>query len=175
MTTAKHLAMIGVYIALIIGGQLILSGIVGVEIVTALIVIFCYKFGIRDGVTLVTAFSLLRCFIFGFFPSVLILYLIYFNFLAVVIGLISIAFKRKLNRLSFVVLLFAVALLTACFTLLDDIISPLYYGYDKKATKAYFIASLPVILTQVPISTLAFGFLAFPIHKCFDLVKINPQ
>ncbi len=150
-----------------------LSAIVGVEIITALLVAFCFRFGIKDGMVLATSFSFLRCFIFGFLPSVMLLYLIYFNLLALIIGLIGLGFKRRLSWLSVIVLVVITALLTACFTLLDDIITPLYYGFTSKATKAYFLASLPVILAQVPISGITVGLFIFPLYKCFEWVKFS--
>ncbi len=171
MNTGKRVALIAIYVALLIGGQLILSGIAGVEIISALLVVFCFRFGVKSGIATATAFSLLRCFLFGFFPSVIILYLVYFNLLAVVIGFIGNAFSHKLGWVSVVVIVLVTAVLTACFTLLDDIISPLYYGFTKDATKAYFIASLPIMLTQVPISSITVALLIFPLYKCFKIAK----
>lgn len=172
MNTGKRIALIAIYVALLIGGQLVLSGIAGVEIISALLVVFCFCFGVKSGVVTATVFSLLRCFLFGFFPSVIILYLVYFNLLAIIIGVIGNAFSRRLSWLSFVVILLVTAVLTACFTLLDDIISPIYYGFTKEATKAYFIASLPIMAVQVPISALTVGLLIFPLDKCFKIAKI---
>ena len=173
MNTGKRIAIIAIYTALLIGGQLVLSGIAGVEIISALLVVFCFCFGVKSGVATATAFSLLRCFLFGFFPSVIILYLIYFNLLAVIIGLLGNAFSHKLNWISVVVLVFVTAVLTACFTLLDDIISPLYYGFSKGATRAYFIASIPIMLTQVIISSITVALLIYPLYKCFKIAKIS--
>ena len=79
MKTAKEITVIGLFVALLIGGQFVLSGISGIEIVTVLIVSFCFYFGVFRGVIVATAFSLLRCFIFGFFPNVIVLYLIFYN------------------------------------------------------------------------------------------------
>lgn len=72
MRTAKEISLISVFTALLIGGQFILSGISGIEIVTVLLLSFSYYFGITRGLFVANAFSLLRCFIFGFFPIVII-------------------------------------------------------------------------------------------------------
>ena len=72
MRTAKEIALISVFTALLIGGQFVLSGISGIEIVTVLLLSFSYYFGIRRGLLVANAFSLLRCFIFGFFVNVII-------------------------------------------------------------------------------------------------------
>ena len=79
MKSAKKIILPGVFTALLIGGQFALSGISGIEIVTVLLLTFVYKYGIKQGLFVANAFSLIRCFIFGFIPSVLILYLIYYN------------------------------------------------------------------------------------------------
>ncbi len=49
MKAAKEIALVGVFTALLIGGQFVLSGISGVEIVTVLLLSFSYCFGIRMG------------------------------------------------------------------------------------------------------------------------------
>ena len=64
MKTAKQLALIGEFLALLIAGQYLLSGVAGVEIVTVLFASFCFYFGIINGVICASLFSLLRCFIF---------------------------------------------------------------------------------------------------------------
>lgn len=159
---AKDVAVIGIYTALLIGAQFIFSWAAGVEIVTALLAGFCYYFGLRNSVFLVNAFSFLRCFIFGFFPTVLILYLIYYNLFAVVFSALGKKFRKNisLNRLIFIVGIAAVC--TIVFSLLDDIITPVFYGYSEKAAKAYFIASLAPMATQI-ICTIVSVFLIFPV------------
>lgn len=49
MRTAKEIALIGVFTALLISGQFVLSGLSGIEIVTVLLLSFSYYFGIRRG------------------------------------------------------------------------------------------------------------------------------
>ncbi len=66
MRSAKEITILGLFVALLIGGQFVLSGISGIEIVTVLFTSFCFYFGIVRGLVVATAFSLLRCFIFGF-------------------------------------------------------------------------------------------------------------
>jgi ribose/xylose/arabinose/galactoside ABC-type transport system permease subunit len=78
MNSAKKIILPGVFTALLIGGQLALSGISGIEVVTVLLLTFVYKYGIGQGLLVANSFSLLRCFIFGFIPNVIVLYLIYY-------------------------------------------------------------------------------------------------
>lgn len=149
MKTAKDLALIGIYTALLIGAQFALSAISGVEVVTVLFLSFCFCFGIVRGMIVANAFSLLRCFIFGFFPTVLILYLIYYNIFAVVFGLLGKWRKRRVGVLEVVLTVFTAIIMTAFFTALDDIITPLYYGFGFEAAKAYALASLVAMVPQI--------------------------
>lgn len=163
--SAKELAVMSVTVALLIGGQFMLSAIAGVEIVTALFISFCFAFGLKRGVVVATAFSLLRCFVFGFFPTVIILYLVYFNLVAVIFGLLG-----KLDTKIWLVVLSA-CLCTVCFTLLDDIITPIFYGYTLKMSKAYFVASLPAMFTQTVCTLITVTILFLPLKKIFKSVE----
>ena len=49
MNSAKKIILLGVFTALLIGGQFTLSGISGIEIVTVLLLTFVYKYGIKQG------------------------------------------------------------------------------------------------------------------------------
>ena len=88
-SSAKELAYISVFVALLIAVQLILSFIPGVELVTVLFVAYSFSMGVRRGMLAATTFSLLRQLDFGFFPTVLVLYLIYFNLLCLLFGLLG--------------------------------------------------------------------------------------
>ncbi len=149
MKATKDIALVSVFTALLIGGQFILSGITGIEIVTVLLLSFSYYFGISRGLFVANAFSLLRCFIFGFFPTVIILYLVYYNLFVVVFGLLGMRFKKYLNVKIHVLLVLIACIMTITFTGLDDIITPLYYGFSLDATKAYAVASLAAVIPQV--------------------------
>lgn len=162
MRAAKEVALIGVFTALLIGGQFALGGISGVEIVTVLFLSFAYCFGVARSLIVANAFSLLRCCIFGFFPTAVILYLVYYNLFAVVFGLIGAKFKRQFNLKFHAALVLAACLMTALFTGLDDIITPLYYGYSPSAAKAYAVASLTAAIPQI-ICTLLTVALLFPV------------
>ena len=149
LKTAKDLTFIGLTTALLIAGQFVLSSVKGVEVVTVLLLSFCYAFGAKRGIFAATAFSLIRCIFFGFFPTVIILYLVYYNLFAIVTGNLGKLLKKFRIFAQSVIFAFTAAFLTAGFTLLDDIITPLYFGYTADAAKAYFIASLPVMLPQI--------------------------
>ncbi len=168
-TTAKECAFMAVFVALLIAGQFILSAIPGIEIVTILLVSYSCVMGSKRGMLCATAFSLLRQFIFGALPTVLVLYLIYYNLLAFTFG--AIGKKINLNLKSAIVIIITACIFTALFTLLDDIITPLYNGYSLKATKLYFYASLPVMYSQMISTAISTACLFAPLFKVFKGIK----
>lgn len=167
-STAKTCAFTAVFVAMAIAGQFVLSVIPGVEIVTVLFCAYSFSFGVKNGMLGGTVFSLVRQLLFGFFPSVLILYLLYYNFLSLVFGLLG--KKLRCNGKTFVVILFAACVCTAIFTLLDCVITPLWFAYSLKAAKGYFIASLPVMGAQVICAALTVGALFLPLERIFRLI-----
>ncbi len=173
MKATKDLTIIGLYTALLIGGQVALAGVSGVEIVTLLITAFAFYFGVIRGTVLATVFSVMRCFVFGFFPHILILYLVYYNVFAVVIGLIGKAMNRELNFKKHILVVLAVAILTILFTLLDNIITPNFFGYTSDATKAYWVTSLTAVIPQTICAIVSVGLLNMPLVKLFDKLKLN--
>lgn len=148
MKTAKSIILPSIFTALLIGGQYALSGIYGIEIVTVLFLCFCYKYGIRQGLLVANAFSLLRCFIFGFYPCVIVLYLIYYNLFALVFGAFGNAFGHEYGVKRHIVIVIFAVLMTVCFTMIDNVLTPLWFGFSMNAAKSYFMASLPIMTTQ---------------------------
>lgn len=167
--TAKELAQLAVFVALVIAAQFALSFIPGVEIVTLLFVVYAFTFGIYRGTLAATAFSLLRQLLFGFFPNVLVLYLLYYNALAAFFGFLGKKVGNPLKNLWWLTL--TACFCTACFTMLDNIITPLWYSYTQKAAQAHFIASLPVMFPQIVCTAVTVGGLFFPLYKAFCLIK----
>lgn len=172
MSSAKKIVLPGVFTALLIGGQYVLSGISGIEIVTVLFLAFTYMCGIVQGLLVANAFSLLRCFIFGFTPSVIVLYLVYYNIFALVFGTIGKLFNREYSIKKHVIIILIAVIMTVLFTMLDNVITPLMYGFTAKATKVYFLASLYTVIPQM-ICTFVTVLIIFPgLLKAFKLVRI---
>ncbi len=165
----KECAYIAVFVALLIGSQLALSVLPGVETVTVLFLSYAFVFGVRRGMLAATAFSLLRQLIFGFFPTVLVLYLLYYNFLTFLFGWIGKRWRATYATLWLYILL--ACLCTVIFTLLDDTLTPLWYGYTSSAAKAYFVASLPVLVAQLVCTAVTVGTLFIPLRRAFLTVK----
>ena len=171
LRSAKECAYVAVFVALVIAVQLALSFVPGVELVTVLFVSYSMTMGVRRGVISATAFSLLRQLVFGFNPTVLLLYLIYFNFLTVVFGVLGKKLSTQLKTLPLIVLIACVS--TALFTMTDNILTPLIYNYGERATRAYFTASLPFMISQVICSAVSVTLLLLPLTKVFSVVKSN--
>ncbi len=142
-----------------------MSFISGVEVVTVLFLVFAFVFGVKMSVTVGTAFSLLRCLVFGFSPNVLILYLLFYNFFAVVIGVLGNKLEHKVTLKIQVLLVILALFLTLLFTMLDNLITPLYYGLNKESTLSYVIASLTACIPQLICNAVTVGLLFYPLYK----------
>lgn len=166
---AKNLTEIAMYSAMMVVAQLLLSFVVGVELITVMLASFSAVFGWKKGVSVAVIFSLLRCVLFGFFPSVVTLYLIYYPFLAFVFSLVG---KIKIKRADYILSIVASALSTVIFTLLDDIITPLFYGYLTNLTllKAYFVTSLSVLWVQILNVIISMALLYFPLKNILSRI-----
>lgn len=242
---AKEIAYSAVTCALLIGGQLALSFVAGVEIVTVLLLCFSFVFGARCGVLTAVSFSLLRCFIWGIYPSVLLLYIIYYPLFALLFGLMgkikdgfyerpplwiallinlllaaliagcgcSIAFNLiKISRkykamvtallwtilalcsamllafnallilkkcgvlksgkpVKLIVITTLAAVCTVCFTLLDDVISPLVLGMEGDSALTYFYASFTAMLPQTVCTVATVSTLFYPLCAVMNKMK----
>lgn len=161
MNSAKKIILPGVFTALLIGGQLALSGISGIEVVTVLLLTFVYKYGIVQGLLVANSFTLLRCFIFGFMPNVILLYLIYYNIFIFVFGFIGKLFRHEYSIKKHIMVVIVAVVMTVFFTITDNVLTPLMYGFTENASKAYFVASFYTVIPQI-ICTFATVLIIFP-------------
>ncbi len=167
---SKECAYLAVFVALLIAAQLCLAFLPGVEIVTVLFITYAFTFGAKRSVLAAVAFSLLRQLVFGFFPTVLILYLIYYPLLALLFGFLGSRVKSPVCALWW---LAAVACFcTACFSMLDNLLTILWNAYTAEAAKAYFLASLSVLLPQVICTAVTVTLLFLPLERVFRFIKI---
>ena len=167
--SAKECAYLAVFVALVIAAQVALSLVPGVEVVTVLFVSYAFSFGWKRGMVAATAFSLLRQVVFGVYPTVLALYLLYYNALTFVFGLLGRKTQATGKTLWKIVLLACFS--TVCFTMIDNVLTPLWYGYSARATKLYFYASLPFMIPQVICTAITTLALFLPLKKVFSMVK----
>lgn len=172
MKTAKEISIISVFVALLISGQLALSAVSGIEIVTALTVSFFYFFGLKRGLIVATAFSLLRCIIFGFIVNVVILYLIYYNLLALVIWLASKALKSQTKIKDIIIVTAIAVVMTVLFTMIDNVLSLVMYGLSQNAFKVYVQASLLTMVPQMICVAITVPLLFVPLIKIYKTIKL---
>ena len=133
INTAKDCAFLATFVAVVIAIQLGLSFVPGVELVTVLFVCYSFAMGVKRGMLAATVFALLRQLVFGFYPVVLILYVVYFNFLTLCFGFLG---KKESDKFVFLILItFIACLFTVAFSMLDNVLTPLWYGYSKKAMR----------------------------------------
>lgn len=172
MKTAKEISIISVFVALLISGQLALSAVSGIEIVTALTVSFFYFFGLKRGLIVATAFSLLRCIIFGFIVNVVILYLIYYNLLALVIWLASKALKSQTKIKDIIIVTAIAVVMTVLFTMIDNVLSLVMYGLSQNAFKVYVQASLLTMVPQMICVAITVPLLFVPLIRIYKTIKL---
>ena len=165
MRITRFITVTALYTAILIAVQFALSWVANIELVTVFFLAFCYTQGAKAGSVVAVCFSTLRCFVFGFYPTVLILYLIYYTGFACFFGFLGNRFKKELSVTSFVWTLATATVFTALFTLIDDVITPLYFGFGADATIAYFYSSLPFMLTQCICAVISISVLFFPLCK----------
>lgn len=263
--TAQQIAAAALMTALLIGGQVALGLVAGIEIVTVLLLCYAYAFGPVMGMLTAIAFSLLRCFVWGFYPSVIVLYLIYYTLFALLFGLLGnferwrqkkgaeasaagkadagtppagtgspgrerggkllvfftetlfvavavpcagmlggyikistlalsrmqtlswiilgidvagflvynflllvLGHRKAAGNVRYVISMTAVAAFcTVCFSLLDDVITPLFYGYAADAALAYFYTSFLAMIPQTLCTIVTVSLFFEPLTKIF--------
>lgn len=171
MNSTKFIVRVAMSVALLIAVQMALSMISGVELVTVILLCLCFCYGIKTGLCIATTFSLLRCFFFGFQINVIVLYLIYYNLFALFFGWLGKRFSGETTWLQKGIVVVSAVVFTALFTLLDDAITPLMYGFSWNATKVYFIQSLAAMIPQTVCAAVSVLVLFPPLTRVIR--KIN--
>lgn len=164
--TAKDCAYIAVFVALVVSAQLVFSAIAGVEVVTILFVSFAFTFGVGRGILSGITFSLVRQLVFGVDLKVLVLYLIYYTILTTVFGFLGGKISEPKEKMPLLIVIACAC--TICFTLIDNVLTPLWYGYSKRTAWLYFKYSLPVVIPQTVCTGLTTAFLFLPLRKVFS-------
>lgn len=150
-------------VALLIGGQMALSGIAGIEIVTVVMLCLCFCWGIQTGIAIATTFSLLRCFFFGFQVNVIVLYLVYYNLFALFFGWLGKRFAGNMTLFRRGIIVVSAVAFTILFTLLDDVITPLIFGFHGNAAWVYFLQSLTAMIPQTVCTAVTVSILFTPL------------
>ena len=174
MNKTKWIVRVAMSVAILIGGQMALTAVSGVEIVTVILLSLCFVYGVRTGLAITTTFSLLRCFFFGFQINVIVLYLVYYTLFALFFGWLGTRFTGKTSLLQKGIIVASAMVFTVCFTLLDDVITPLISGFHANAAKVYFLQSLYAVIPQTVCAMVTVAVLFTPLTaviRKFDLKK----
>ncbi len=171
MNKTKFIVRGAMCVAMLIGAQLALSSITGIEIVTVMMLTFCYCYGIRQGIAVATTFSLLRCFVFGFQVNVIVLYLVYYNLFALFFGWLGKRFSGETTFSKTAAVVASAVIFTVLFTLLDDVITPLIGGFHPNVTKIYFLQSFTAMIPQSVCTLVTVSVCFCPLTKVIQ--KIN--
>lgn len=165
MQKTKFIVRVALCVAMLIGIQLALSGISGIELVTAMLLCMCFCYGSRTGITIATVFSLLRCFVFGFQVNIIVLYLIYYNLFAAFFGWLGTRFTGKITLPKRAFIVASAMAFTVCFTLLDNVITPLIFAFHPNAAKVYFLQSLTALIPQTICAMVTVSVLFTPLTR----------
>lgn len=171
MNNTKFIVRVAMSVALLIAGQMALTAISGVEIVTVLLLCLSFHYGIRTGLAIATTFSLLRCFFFGFQIHIILLYLIYYNLFGLFFGWLGKRLGGKITLLRVGIVVAFAVVFTILFTLLDDVITPLVFGFHPNAAKVYFLQSLTAMIPQSVCAAVTVSVLFAPLQRV--LRRIN--
>ena len=171
MNKTKFIVRVAMSVAILIAGQIALTAISGVEIVTVILLCLCFHYGIQTGLAIATTFSLLRCFYFGFQINVIVLYLIYYNLFALFFGWLGKRMTGKMTLLRIGVVVASAVIFTILFTLLDDVITPLIFSFHANAAKVYFLQSLTAMIPQSICAAVTVSVLFAPLLRV--LRRIN--
>ena len=158
-------------VALLIGGQMALSGVSGIEIVTVMLLCFCFHYGVRHGIAVATTFSLLRCFFFGFQINVIVLYLVYYNVFALFFGWLGKRITGRISLPKLCVIVASAVVFTVLFTMLDNVITPLIFAFHKNAAAVYFAQSLYALVPQTICTMATVSILFVPLTKILQKIS----
>jgi len=172
MNRTGVITRVSICVAMLIGAQFALGSLSGIEIVSVLLISFSFSFGVSISLSIATIFSFLRCIVFGSHLNVLVLYLIYYNLFSLYFAYLGKRFNRRFSFKSLFVVTFSSVIFTIFFTLLDDVITPLYFGFSRTAFFAYFYASLYTMLTHTICVGVSVAILFRPLTLVLSKIKV---
>ena len=171
MRETKFIVRVAMSVALLIALQMALTAISGIELVTVILLCLSFCYGIQTGLAIATTFSLLRCFFFGFQVNIIVLYLIYYNAFALFFGWLGSRSSGKITLIRHILVVASAVVFTVCFTLLDNVITPLVFSFKGNAAKVYFLQSLTAMVPQTICVAITVTLLFIPLTRVIR--KIN--
>ena len=172
MEKSKFIVRVAMSVALLIAVQMALTAISGIELVTVILLCLSFCYGIRTGMTIATAFSLLRCLYFGVSINIIVMYLIYYNLFALFFGWLGKRFAGNMTLLRHGIIEVAAVIFTALFTVLDNTITVLMFGFQGNAAKVYFLQSLTAMIPQIICAAVTVSLLFIPLTKIIKKIGL---
>ena len=161
----KFIVRVAMSVALLIAVQIALSAISGVELVTVILLCLSFCYGIKTGLAIATTFSLLRCFFFGFQIHIIVLYLIYYNLFALFFGWLGKRLDGEITLVRLGIVVASAVVFTVLFTMLDNVITPLVFGFHENAARVYFLQSLTAMVPQTICAAVTVSLLFTPLVR----------
>lgn len=162
LKSAKRIAFAGVMGALLVVGKFALSFIPNVEVVTTLLIAYCFVFGF-DGVVASLVFCTFDVILYPPSIDVVISYYIYWNLLA-----ITVAILKELNVKNFIYYFVTACVYTVLFGVITSLFNSLFFGVPFGAV---YIAGLYFYAIHI-VSTAVFMIVGFtPITKILEKIK----
>ena len=162
LKSAKRLAFAGVMGALLVVGKFAFSFIPNVEVVTTLLIAYCFVFGF-DGVISSLVFCTLDVIIYPPSIDVVISYYIYWNLMAITIATLS-----KLKVKNFIPHFVTACVYTLLFGAITSLFNSLFFGVPFGAV---YVAGLYFYAIHL-VSTAVFMIIGFkPVTKVLERVK----
>ncbi len=162
LTSPKRLAFAGVMGALLVVGKFALSFIPNVEVVTTLLIAYCFVFGF-DGVFSSLVFCTLDVIIYPPSIDVILSYYIYWNLIA-----ITTAMLKELGVKSFIPHFITACVYTLIFGVLTSFFNSLFFGVPFGVV---YVAGLYFYAIHL-VSTAVFMIVGFkPITKLLEKIK----
>lgn len=162
MKSAKRIAFAGVMGALLVVGKFALSFIPNVEVVTTLLISFCFVFGF-DGVIASLIFCTADVILYPPSLDVIVSYYIYWNLLS-----ITVAVLKELNVKSFAPYFITATVFTLFFGVLTSLFTTIFYGVNFAGV---YLSGLYFYAIHL-LSTAVFMIVGFkPVTKTLILIK----
>ena len=76
-------------------------------------------------------------------------------------GFLGKVFRHEYSIKKHIMVVVVAVVMTALFTISDNVLTPLIYGFTVNAAKAYFVASLYTVMPQI-VCTFATVLIIFP-------------
>lgn len=167
----KKIVLIGMFAATITGGKFALMALPNIEVVTLLIMLYTYVFGLGMGLSATLIFCTVEMFIFPI-NSWVISYYIYWPLLSIV----TFIFKKLIMKNRVVIPMIIAVVMTTIFGVLTSLVDTLVFTSPDLYWKMFavmYIRGIPFFVTHIVSNALVVGLGFLPLSKV--LMKLKEQ